>query len=520
MRAPPPVTSTLTKAAFPNCYNGSLAPHAPDSPSVVTLDIGTSSVRALLFSADGHETDNLGSQITYHVTTTSDGGFEIDADALVDFTSQALDQLCAQLRNAKLKPAAVAIDTFWHSVTGIDAAGKPVTPILHLFDTRSAAAARELAAKIDNNAQHARTGCVLHPSYYPAKLQWLSEARPADFARVTLWASFGEYLFLRLFGEAVTSTSMVSGTGLWNQNANDYDAEILAALPVRPEQFARKQDMDQPRTALRPEFRSRWPELDGIPWYPALGDGACNNIGSGCITPERFALMVGTSGAMRAVMPADHVTIPPGIWCYRVDPRRFVLGGALSNGGSVYAWLRNTLQLPSDADLEKQLNDMAPGAHGLTVLPLFAGERSPGWRPDARAAFTGISAHTSPAELVRAALESVALTFRNIYDLMLASLGQPKEIYASGGALLHSPVWTRMMADAVGRPVTSCVEKEATSRGAALLALERLGVIHDVGDLPPGLGSSFACDPERHAAYEKMLTRQQRLYQKLLEEQW
>ena len=146
-------------------------------------------------------------------------------------------------------------------------------------------------------------------------MQWLSEARPADFARVTLWASFGEYLFLRLFGEAVTSTSMVSGTGLWNQNANDYDAEILAALPVRPEQFARKQDMDQPRTALRPEFRSRWPELDGIPWYPALGDGACNNIGSGCITPEHLLLMVGTSGAMRAVEarvrhhPARHLVL-------------------------------------------------------------------------------------------------------------------------------------------------------------------------------------------------------------------
>jgi gluconokinase len=464
--------------------------------------------------------DGFGHQITYQVHTTADGGFEMDADALVQHTAEALDQLCGQLRAAKLKPAAVGIDTFWHSVTGIDAGGKPVTPILHLFDTRSSGAAKELASKIDNIAQHARTGCVLHPSYYPAKLVWLSETQPDVFKRVKTWASFGEYLFLRLFGDAVTSTSMVSGTGLWNQNNNDYDSEIMGALPVQPEQFARKDQMDQPRDRLRDEFAQRWPELNGIPWFPALGDGACNNVGSGCVSKDRFALMVGTSGAMRAVIEENHVEIPPGVWCYRVDPKRFVLGGALSNGGSVYAWLRNTLQLPPNEELEKQLAAMTPGAHGLTILPLFAGERSTGWRPDARAAFTGLSAHTSPAEIVRASLESVALRFRNVYDVMLTSIGEPREIFVSGGALLHSPAWTQMMADALGRQVQACVEKEATSRGAALLALERIGAIPSISNLPPAMGDRFDASPEHQEAYKTMLARQKRLYQKMFEENW
>ena len=68
----------------------------------------------------------------------------------------------------------------------------------------------------------------------------------------------------------------------------------------------------------------------GIPWYPAYGDGACNSIGSGCSTPQRFALMVGTSGAMRVVVKENFVTIPSGIWCYRVNRERFILGGAIS----------------------------------------------------------------------------------------------------------------------------------------------------------------------------------------------
>jgi gluconokinase len=490
------------------------------SPLVATLDVGTSSVRSLLFGVDGREVDGFGDQVTYQVRTTPDGGFEMDPDALVDFTAQALDKLCGQLRDAHLKPAAVGIDTFWHSVTGIDGAGKPVTPILHLFDTRSAHAAEELKGKIDNAAQHRRTGCVLHPSYYPAKLLWLSETQPDVFAKVKLWASFGEYLFLRLFGDAVTSTSMVSGTGLWNQNKNEYDAEIMAALPVRLDQFAAPKDMDQPRDKLRPEWAQRWPELDGIPWFPALGDGACNNVGSGCTAAGRFAIMVGTSGAMRAVSDAPSVEIPPGLWCYHVDRRRFVLGGALSNGGSVYAWLSHTLQLPEKDELERQLEAMQPGAHGLTVLPLFAGERSTGWRADARAAFVGVSAHTSPVEIARAAMEAVALTFQDIDALMVSSLGVPKETLASGGALLHSPAWTQMMADAIGRPVMLCTEKEATSRGAALLALERIKAIPDAGAIPAATGKTFMPEPAKTDIYKRLQARQHALYHVLIEDKW
>ncbi len=177
---------------------------------------------------------------------------------------------------------------------------------------------------MDNRKQHKRTGCVIHPSYPPAKLLWLSETQPEAFRRTKHWMSAGEFLFLKFFGKPTASTSMVSATGLWDQNKNDYDAEMLAALPVSREQFAEAADLDRPATGA-----SEWPELRGIPWFPALGDGACDNIGSGCTTRDRFALMVGTSGAMRAVVEDGSIEIPDGLFCYRVDPRRFVLGGAL-----------------------------------------------------------------------------------------------------------------------------------------------------------------------------------------------
>ena len=137
---------------------------------------------------------------------------------------------------------------------------------------------------------------------------------------------------------------------------------------------------------------------------------------------------------------------------------------------------------------------------------------------DARAAITGMGVATTPMQILRAALESVALQFRNIYDIMERSIAKPKRVIASGGALLHSPAWTCMMADALSRPVVACLEAEATSRGAALLALERLGVIDDIRKFPPRTGTVYQPEPGHWPIYSDELRRQRALYHHLFEE--
>ena len=464
--------------------------------------------------------EGFGSQVRYRARTTEDGGWEIDARELTGIAARSITEICGQMRAKGIRPAAVAVDTFWHSLVGVGADNHPVTPILHPFDSRSAAAARKLEDRIDNLAQHSRTGCMLHPSYPPPKLLWLSETQPDAFRAARRWMSAGEYLFLEFFGAPAASTSMVSAGGLWNQNANDYDDEMLSILPVAREQFADPATLDQPASGLREPFRAQWPELDGIPWFPALGDGACDNVGSGCTTRDRWALMVGTSGAMRATIESGSIEIPAGLFCYRIDRKRFVAGGALSNGGEVFAWMKLTLQLPGDAEIERQLAAMPPGLHGLTILPLFAGERSTEWRTDVRGAIAGLGAASTPMEILHAALESVALRFRNVYEIMEDSFGVPRDLIGSGGALLSSPVWTQMMADTLSHSVVLCLEREATSRGAALLALERLGAIGNIADLPPGLGATVEPDKSKIEIYSAALVRQRRLYKKIFEEKW
>jgi gluconokinase len=451
--------------------------------------------------------EGYGARLPYSMKTTPDGGVEIDADVLADLALDCLDEVHRQAQASEMKIAAVGGSAFWHSFLGVGENGRPTLPIMHLLDTRSAA---EVADVPD---AHERTGCVRHTSYWPSKLLWLAKNRPDEFAATRRWISFPEYLYEKLFGQARVSTSMASATGLWDQNANDYDAEMLAAVHVDRAMLADPLEMDKPACGLVPEFRSTWPGFEGIPWYPPLGDGACDNVGCGAIGANRFSLMVGTTGAMRAVLEAPRMDVAPGLWCYRLDRKRFVTGGALSNGGDVYAWMKRTLQLPKD--LEARLESAEPGTHGLTLLPFFSGERSPYWRADLRAAITGMSLATEPFDIVRAAMESVALRFREIYALLSGRLGKPDEVIASGGALLHSPAWTQMMADALGRPVTASTEPESSCRGAALWVLEQIGAIANIEAIPASTGATFEPRAQFEPAYERLLAEQHRLLKQL-----
>jgi gluconokinase len=471
-----------------------------------------------VFDALGRQQDGFGEQIPYEITTAPDGGVEVSADQLLDLSTQCLARVHAQMLTAGLRPAAIGICTFWHSFLGVDRQSRATTPILHLFDTRSAEQVQQLEQKLDARQVHARTGCRLHTSYWPSKLLWLHQNRGDAFASTDRWISFGEYFFLKLFGAAIASTSMVSGSGLWNQAKNDYDEMVLSALPVDRLHLAPWGEMDMPQTRLLEPYRSLWPDFDGIPWFPAWGDGAANNAGSGCTGRDTFSLMVGTSGAMRCIVAAESIKIPESLWCYRVDRGRVVLGGALSNGGDVYAWMQRVLSLPDAQTAEQQLLAMPPGGHGLLLLPFFAGERSPYWRSDLRAAITGLSLSTRAIDILRASLESVALRFREIFDLMSASLGRPNAVIASGGALLRSPAWTQMMADALGVNIATCVEPEATSRGAALLTLERIGVVAELASASARTGPCHASRPEAHQIYAGQLEKQRHLYNQLFSE--
>ena len=492
-------------------------PTPAEAPLVLAIDIGTSSLRAALYDRAARLVPGSRVQLANLVQTTPDGGVELDPLLLLRNVEQTVDQVLARAGAQVSEIVAVGFDTFWHSLLGVDANGNPLTPLYTWADTRAKGMAAELRRELDEDAVLQRTGCMLHPSYFPAKLRWLATTEP-DYARVTRWVSFGEFFYLQLFGAATVSYSTASGTGLLDRASLQWDAEMLRASGIAASQLSPLSDLT-PASGLRPHYARRWPGLAALPWLPAVGDGAANNLGIGATSPDEMALMIGTSGAMRVVCQPQRVPLPHGLWNYYLDGKRTIYGGALSEGGGVVAWLWNNLKLSQMnlAESEAAVATMQPDAHGLTILPFFAGERSPGYAGEARASIIGLSLNSSSLDLLRATLEAIAYRFASVHALLAGIVPAAGKIIASGGALRQSPVWAQIIADVIGSPLQLSAIDEGSERGAAILALEAVGALQ-VGVAEGETTVSYQPNANNYAAYHAAMARQQDLYAKLVKE--
>lgn len=487
------------------------------APFVLVLDIGTSSLRAMVYDANAREVESLITRRKYQHDTTDAGGSTLDPRTMFAVLESALDELISLLP-AQTQIAAVAASSLASNVLALDADGEPITPAYLYADTQNARAVEQLRAAYDWSPITARTGCPLHTAYLPARFLWLRETQPEIFSRAARFVSLHEYFLTKLFGQSVVSPSFAAWTGMLNHATNDWDAQVLHIAGISRAQLSPLYGTSESVASLKQEYASRWQPLATIPWYAALGDGAVANVGSGCVDETRVAVTVGTSGAMRVVMDAQKglQTLPRGLWMYRVDEKDGLVGGSLTDGGSIFAYFARTLQIPNAETLAQQVQAIQPDAHGLTMLPFFAGERSPGYHGDARATLTGWNLNTSPAEIWRASLEAVAYRFASIYELLRAAIPAPREIIASGGALLNSSTWIQILADVLNVPVTASGEDEASARGAALIALRALGVIPSLHTLEAALGETFTPNPNHYEIYHQARERQDSLYHLLL----
>lgn len=493
-----------------------ITPSLAEAPLILALDIGTSSVRAFLFDRLGRAVEGAEAHQLHEIRTSTDGAAETDPDGLLELVWHCIDEALARASHLTEMIGGVATCTFVTNILGVDKTGRPVTPLVTYADTRAESEVAGLRVEFDEEEIHDRTGCHFHPCYLPAFFRWFARNKPDLLKQVARWVSIGEYLELKLFGETAVSYSVASWTGLLNRHYLMWDEPLLASLPVRIDQLSPLIDANIPRNGLRPEFASRWPYLRNVPWFPAMGDGATANIGSGCISPERVALTIGTTSAVRAVVTHPVAHIPAGLWYYRVDSKRSLPGGALSEGGSVFSWMKNTLQLGDLKKLEPALAAMEPDAHGLTFLPFLSGERSPGWAGHARGTLHGLSLATTPLDILYAGLEAVAYRVAIVFELLYQLLPTKPQVVASGGALLSSPTWLQIMADVLGQPIAISEVQEASGRGAALLALESLGVLTDLSEAPDFVGIVHQPDLRHHACYREAMERQKMLYGKLV----
>lgn len=508
---------------------GSLYGEGSQLDLILAVDLGSSSVRASAYRLDG---TRLEETTEFRSTEQSlDGTF--DPQVLTDLTEEVISDCLAHVRkvtnNARL--IAAAWTSFAMSWLGVDSTGQPVTPVYTYSDALSGPCADRLREELAQQGRledtWQRTGTPIHTAYAPAQLLRLTAEEPSLVNQVACWQTLAASLFARWRGQphAPISNSEVGWTGMLNRLNLTWDEELFERVGVDPGQFPPVFDYAKHLIGLAEPWASKWPELVQTPFFLAVGDGAGANLGSGCSDNTRIALTIGTTGAMRVVLPNESQRrefgagengmqqVPAGLWSYPIDSKRWLVGGSLTDGGSLFSWLHENLAVDDTDALLAAAAGIPAGSHGLTILPFLRGERAPGWATEAALTISGISPATTAAHIFRAAFEAVALRFRLIYDRLRPLLPPGTEIVASGGALQENGLWRQILADVLQAPVHLIDVDEATSRGGAILALQALGL-----PLPPDPPTVHTALPDREAGaiYALALSRQQELYDRVI----
>lgn len=452
-----------------------------DTGLVIAIDIGTTGVK--VEAVDAAAVSHGGTERDYPTETPRPSWSEQDPDVVAAATADAVRQVAAGVGEGGLSIAGISFSSAMHSLIGLDSDGTRLTPSLTWADGRAAPQARRLRESGDWLALQRRTGTPVHPMSPLVKLLWLRENQPEVWRRAAHWVGIKEYLLYRLTGLLAVDESIASATGLYGLATRDWDDDALALAQLRHDQLPTLHETTDVVTHLGAEAAD-WGLPRGTPVVLGASDGVLANLGLGAVAPGVTACSIGTSAAIRGVVPRARVDDKGGVFCYVLVPGRWVVGGAINNGGNVLRWLGEVVGgdlSDPDSDLPRMAADVPPGAEGMLILPYLSGERAPHWSGSPHGAFLGLTQRHTRAHLVRAALEGVCLQLGLVLEAMRGAGLKLTELRATGG-FARSPFWRQLLADVLDTPIGFAEGEQGSAAGAALLGHVALGHLRSVDE--------------------------------------
>jgi gluconokinase len=410
---------------------------------------------------------------------------------------------------------ALSIGGALHSLMALDRSGKPLTGVFTWADGRGSRQALAIRRTLQAAELYSHSGCPVHGIYPLYKILWLSQEKPELYAMARRYITAKEYVFEQITGEQVVDYSLASGSGLLNIHTLDWDPLSLDLAGIKPDQLSQTASPLTTFRGLNPGLA----EALGIPQdtLVVLGssDAANSTLGAGATQPWQATCMVGTSGAFRTIAPRPILDPAARTWCYALDERHWLVGGAINNGGIALSWLKDVInQASSHSSTKAELSfedliDLAgqagAGAGGLVCLPYFAGERSPNWNMNARGILFGLTLQHDLRHIARSLLEGVAFRLRSLSEILSELSEDIREVRASGG-FSHSTLWSQIIASAIGRKLLVPAWGETSSLGAAFWAMQGAGALalfEKAGELV-SIGDQYSPRPDEVAVYDRL----------------
>lgn len=334
-----------------------------------------------------------------------------------------------------------------------------------------------------------KTGLLIDPYFSATKLHWILEnvhgVRARAEAGDLLFGTIDSYLIWRLSsGTAhVTDATNAARTMLYNIVDGTWDPELLALFDIPPAMMPEVKDSSGP-------FAVTCTDLFGgarIAITGAAGDQQAATVGQACFKPGMAKSTYGT-GCFVLMNTGDEMILSKNRMlttiAYQFDGKpTYALEGSIFIAGAVVQWLRDGLQLIRTVDETQALAERADPTEAVYFVPAFTGLGAPYWNAGCRGAIFGLTRNSGPAEISKAALESVAFQTRDLMEAMAADTENlPREVLRVDGGMTQSDWMMQAIADQIGAKVDRPLITETTARGAAYLAARGHNLAGDLAE--------------------------------------
>lgn len=425
---------------------------------LISIDIGTSSTKTGLWTADGMLVTDAVQE--YALQRPQPAWAEIDAREWWQAVVSTIRQVLSQSEVDPGQIAAIGLGGLGWVLLAVDRQGEPLRPAIIWLDRRAEPEAAWLRLAPEAGFLVDLTANPLDASYVTPKLLWLKRYEPEIFAATHMFLTSTGFIVHRLTGNFSCDYSQGYGYHLFDMRRGRWDETAAEFLGVPLDKMPPFYQACQVVGQVTEDAARTTGLMAGIPVIAGGVDAAVGTLGAGAVSPGQTIDQGGQAGGMAMVVERV-VTEPRLIFSYHVVPGRYLFQSGTVGGGSL-AWFQSTLgQVEANAAeilncspfslISTQVQNTPPGAHGLIFLPYMAGERSPLWSSEARGVFFGLSYKTTRADILRAIMEGCAFAVCHNMRIAEETGLQVKEWIGIGGGA-RSEVWCQIKADITNRP--------------------------------------------------------------------
>ncbi len=482
---------------------------------ILILDIGTSSMRGILFDEKGNSP--FKKQIAYmprHISAVHIEQPASDWDMACD---QILTACAEVLQQNSWKLAAIAITSQRSSLIPVDDKGEAVMPAIMWQDSRNSQICQTLYEY--NEEIFARSGAPVNTIFSGAKMAWVKQEAPDMYRRTAHFLSVPEYVLHRLTGHYYTDTTFASRSNLMNIRTRTWDEKLLQLFGIPQEKLCDILEPGDVQGYLCREVSKRTGIPEGTPVISAGGDQQCAAIGQGVYRAGTLSVVTGTGAFLMTAVDQVPERMEKGLICNCASVKgQYVLEVSSMTCCSAFDWfLRNFYR--NEENVYEKVGQTLQTLYGQTenciALPYFQGRQADDMEDTVRAAFVNLSLSTNRDNMLKGLLESICMEIA----IQMERLQQYVEIGCVGisGGLTNARDINQMQADIYQKRLYRLKNSEATANGAWMVAAVGLGWYETVEDafLAAGLMDEavyYNPNPLLADAYRKKKEQMQSLY--------